>query len=496
MKSKSIKPIEEDNEQKIMKYTVCKKLGFVTDGFNSITDITLTISIFINKSLAYDANTWFIFNCIAGGCTVFGLLLYFIKFIILNTFYRYILVWRMKIKLEQNQIVGLNEQQKISKWKGIESKHKKIQKFLGYLVIYDLFGAALQDSLQAMVVLYIFTDLKKADNDIIDSEYNELLLDKEWNEWQYFEWILRCKLMLCIIFMIYKLFNALVVECECHSDKIKNKRKIKPKYIESDSELDDDEDIEPVTNQTKYNHDGYIPMNDKEIVIKNKNNYSERDQVEMQLLTTNPLQNEFENDENEELKQMALNEDDLEKEILPKELLQNDDNVYYKNEITKTTQCKKSENEMVVIEEQINKQENVEQDVEENEDGKEDEDENEDEHKNEDEFVGLFKNMNETKKELGDLVGREYENKWKGNIVELVYENKDDLRNDTMKPVMLNFVDSIFDNLEHGNGANRFIKALQILKIGDAHLKLLLTILDKHFEDCKNMLLHGSLMQP
>ncbi len=55
--------------------------------------------------------------------------------------------------------------------------------------------------------------------------------------------------------MVYKLLNAWFVECKCHSDKIKNKSDIKPKFV------DDCEDyIEMEQNVSEYmNRDTIIP---------------------------------------------------------------------------------------------------------------------------------------------------------------------------------------------------------------------------------------------
>ncbi len=71
--------------------------------------------------------------------------------------------------------------------------------------------------------------------------------------------------------------------------------------------------------------------------------------------------------------------------------------------------------------------------------------------------------MKKTKKHMGTVLGDEFESKWKENIVGLVDENQEQLRSDAIQSVMLGVVDSLFDNIETGDGAKQFFKAVKIM---------------------------------
>ncbi len=91
--------------------------------FNIAIDIALLVSIIVNASTAYDKQLWSIFQYVSIGAAAFGLLLYALKFWLLKKFYPYIYLWRTKIELEQNK-------NPFQQWKIIDSKNKKISRFI------------------------------------------------------------------------------------------------------------------------------------------------------------------------------------------------------------------------------------------------------------------------------------------------------------------------------------------------------------------------------
>lgn len=75
-------------------------------------------------------------------------------------------------------------------------------------------------------------------------------------------------------------------------------------------------------------------------------------------------------------------------------------------------------------------------------------------------LIGIF---HDTKKYLGEPLANEFEDEWKKNIVDIVTQNQEELRNDALKPVMIDVVNDMFENLEEGDGAQRFLTAVQII---------------------------------
>eukprot|EP01084_Bolivina_argentea_P111843 199483_1 len=210
------------------------KCGYFVDGFSIVTDFVLFTSVLLYSSTAHHKRLWLIAGYLSVVASLFGVLFYFCKLKMLTIFYPHIVLWRSEIECEYQCILGgkqmrrVSEKRKASKWNVIQHKTRKISLFLKYLVMYDLFSASLQDSLQSVVILSVFMNLERGDEDM---EYNERITDTNVTDWSVFEWVLHIKLWMCFVFMFYKLVNAMSVECKCHDERIHNKRYIKPQHI-------------------------------------------------------------------------------------------------------------------------------------------------------------------------------------------------------------------------------------------------------------------------
>eukprot|EP01084_Bolivina_argentea_P039928 73780_1 len=263
----------------------CNKFTYLLDLFNSCTDITLALFIVLNIPSNANEGLWKIFGYISSLVSIIGIILLIIKFKILSKLYPYIIKWRKSI----NKLSNKNTNKLISKWKTISNKHSQISLFLKHQIMYDLFSASLQDGIQAAIIFYIFADMDRYNNN-----NNISIINKEYNKWEIFDWILRIKLFMCLIFMIYKLFRVIGIECNCHSDKIKYKSNIKPKNIDliMDSDIDEDIKTNVINNSVKNRKqieykllNEHMNYNTENTGKQNENNNKLTLQLQMEVLS-------------------------------------------------------------------------------------------------------------------------------------------------------------------------------------------------------------------
>ena len=164
---------------------------------------------------------------------------------IISRLYSYIIEWKdfiddlIKKKDKASNVDAIH--------KCIQRKYEKIGLFLKYQIMFDLFSASLQDSIQAAIIFYIFADLDATNGVLFDTNTanidDKLLLNKDYDEWSPPYWILRIKLTLCFIFMFYKVFRAITIECNsCRSSSyvIPKKYRSTHDYLELGTTFNDD----------------------------------------------------------------------------------------------------------------------------------------------------------------------------------------------------------------------------------------------------------------
>eukprot|EP01083_Nonionella_stella_P014353 40348_1 len=197
----------------------CNQTTYALDVLNSCSDVVLTLCIVSNSSLAANPYLWTIFCYISGAVFVIGVVLLVIKFKLLSTFYPNIIKWRKSIdKISTGSLI--NNSMTIQKWITIKYKHKKISLLLKHQIMFDLFSASLQDSVQASVIFYVLADLQFTHD---DDAYGWKLHHNGWQmDHHVFHWILILKLILCLSFMMYKLVRVIGIECGCHEDRIRH----------------------------------------------------------------------------------------------------------------------------------------------------------------------------------------------------------------------------------------------------------------------------------
>eukprot|EP01083_Nonionella_stella_P111416 326754_1 len=182
----------------------CNKITYLFDVLASCSDAALALFIVCNTSMASTPYLWRIFSYIS--CVVFaiGILLLIVKFSVLSIFYPYIIKYRTFIPVT-------NTSMRIEEWKAIKCKHNQISLLLKHQIMFDLFSASLQDSVQSAVIMCTLTDL----------EFKYTTNPMDYNP---FHWVLILKLTLSLFLMMYKLVRVVGIECNCHIEKIHQPR--------------------------------------------------------------------------------------------------------------------------------------------------------------------------------------------------------------------------------------------------------------------------------
>eukprot|EP01083_Nonionella_stella_P166663 557861_1 len=239
----------------------CNKITYLFDVLASCSDAALALFIVCNTSMASTPYLWRIFSYIS--CVVFaiGILLLIVKFKVLSTFYPFIVKYRSFIHTESVSNTSITVQQ----LKAIKCKHHQISLLLKHQIMFDLFSASLQDSVQSAVVLYILADL----------EFKYCTNPMNYNP---FHWVLILKLILSLFLMIYKLFRVIGSECNCHVTKIQ------PPRLKYDAVTDP---ITPSTHEWKWTNN----RSGEDCSASNASTHSELNRLLDYNVPTNNAQN-------------------------------------------------------------------------------------------------------------------------------------------------------------------------------------------------------------
>eukprot|EP01083_Nonionella_stella_P155449 502148_1 len=128
----------------------CNKITYLFDLLDSCTDAALALFIVLNKSLASNPYLWRIFSAICCAASIIGVLLLIVKDKVLSTFYPYIINNETFIHTQY----ATNTSMTIQEWNTIKRKLNHISLLLKHQIMFDLFSASVQDSVQSCVIFY------------------------------------------------------------------------------------------------------------------------------------------------------------------------------------------------------------------------------------------------------------------------------------------------------------------------------------------------------